>query len=75
MIKTALKRALIAVELPQKVAIDYGFKKTELSGYKKGIRAISLEKALFLSKIYGVDEDFTKYLKYEMDNFISSQNL
>jgi transcriptional regulator with XRE-family HTH domain len=75
MIKTALKRALIAVELPQKVAIDYGFTKTELSGYKKGIRAISLEKALLLSKIYGVDEDFTKYLKYEMDNFISSQNL
>ena len=75
MIKTALKRALIAVELPQKVAIDYGFTKAELSGYKKGIRAISLEKALFLSKIYGVDEDFTKYLKYEMNNFISSQNL
>jgi hypothetical protein len=75
MIKTALKRALIAVELPQRFAIDYGFTKTELSGYKKGIRAISLEKALFLSKIYGVDEDFTKYLKYEMDNFISSQNL
>lgn len=75
MIKTALKRTLAAVELPQKIGIDYGFTKTELSGYKKGIRAISLEKALFLSKIYGVDEDFTKYLKYEMDSFLSSQNL
>lgn len=75
MIKTALKRALVAVELPQKIAIDYGFTKTELSGYKKGIRAVSLEKALFLSKIYSVDDDFMKYLKNEMDNFLSSQNL
>ncbi len=75
MIKTALKRALIAVELPQKIAIDYGFTKTEISGYKKGNRAISLGKALFLCKIYSVDEDFTKYLKDEMDTFLSLQNL
>ncbi|MBL7817265.1 MAG: hypothetical protein JNL70_19740 [Saprospiraceae bacterium] len=75
MIKKALQNALAAVELPQKVAIDYGFTKTELSGYKKGVRAVSLEKALFLSKIYSVDDDFMKYLKNEMDNFLSLQNL
>lgn len=75
MIKTALKNALAAVELPPQYAIEYGFKKTELSEYKTGKRSISLEKALLLATIYSVHEDFMKYLKIEMANFSSSQNL
>ena len=75
MIKEALKIAMSAVELPQKIGVDYGFTKTELSGYKKGNRAISLEKALYIALIYSVHEDFIKYLKIEMDRFTSSQIL
>lgn len=75
MIKNALKNALIAVELPPQIAISYGFTKTELSSYKQAKRAVSLEKALYLSKIFGVQDDFKKFLKIEMDSFCSSQNL
>ena len=75
MIKKALSNAMQAVELPQKIGIDYVFTKTELSGYKKGNRAISLEKALYVSRIYSVHEDFIKYLKIEMDKFASSRIL
>ena len=73
MIKEALKQALGNSELSLKYGSEMtGLSKTELSEYRNGKRSISIEKALIVSKGFGVHEDFIKYLKHAMFDYCTN---